>query len=1053
MIKYDRTKGAFLLENFGAGRGIEDVGQRIPGRWHVIEKMDAHSLFKQQFPSFNTPTKLVFAALSRAGVQPKVYLRGVPDAEGSVDQSIRYPRNLDSFATDIKTVTMEGRPPHSFRVFISGPPTETMEALVKSAHTLWLEHLKNPDVTTLEKVQRVLDAYVKSKVSQQVINDWIDIAIETEGGARPNPHVHTKFKYERIAFNTIGHRYGLASQAPDSAKQSWLRTKDKALKTEVDKLVEAIMGLYYYEIWKAFQEYVFDNTEGVVHTIDNQIKTGKVREAYDKTKGKPVPTTVAIPEKKYDPREPHKNPVLYKHQGYVTSTNPRGPKSKVVASIRQDTGDLGTMLVTAEPKERVSQRSDGSYFRPPTAPRHVGSMVPESSVGSIVDTGDYHAIFGIYYDNPLIVPKLSHQIYWYGNRDHFFRAVFEYAIMTGDTPVLAYRIYPKKGDRANLGITRRELEQNGGPEGRRAVAAIDKTITAFHREIKRGHQLWHAKIAKWLGVEVDLSQNDIPLNPLRDMPEGKNIDPEGWTKYRTWVRNNSRSKLGLNFQAQLSKKYIDPNTGRQKAWKFSRHMDASREGYKTTVRMTGERDKHGKPVEPWAVYLIEYLLAHKTIGMVGDTYMAPINVIRADDDIPPRGTTKRWTKSAYMQLLRENFGRFPVSKATNWKFLRARTSHKFPFSRLIRHSVVPPADLPEVNEKLKQGGLRGITRTEFGYIVDGLEWDAYQMVVAMPPSVAEKEFGLLHRNSYSRLVLDEPRIIRQHRLGKQGPRRSLKEFGFTPFKVKSEFLTSPFSKADQTSVDPASIIGRKTVLPPGYFHSKLGRTWVPKVHTHLNDAGEVAHRTIVDYEKLNDPEDRMKMWETYARRVALQAKEVEYDIRSYLRALSSVEMAVGSRLGADLDANIDTYIKYVRKELTPTGGHYTIPVVVQKLGLAKYTAPIGSVNLQTAWLTVKAPSESVAKFLILYRLLRRSVSNKEMGKAMKIRSRGGSYRIFPDNNARLLAQWAASNFAVVRNDDPGGIRRIGPRINHDQKDLERGVPDAQHLLARLLRID
>jgi hypothetical protein len=1075
MEKYDRYGTALIVEAYGPGRGLADVEQPIPGGWKAVDDLEVEELFKPRLQTFNIPTKLAFSALLRVGGNPKMYVRGVPDSEGSIVDSIKSPTSLTTLAKDVKTVTMEGHPPHSFRVYITGPAPDEFKKLVKNAHTLWLEHEKKPEVTTLEKVQRVLDQYVRTKMSRPVINCWIEFAVETEEGARPSGHTNTKFSYVQTGYSVAAHAGGYAAQTPSEEEQRWLTTQDrKELKNigNVDKLANAVLNRYYHDVWKVFKRYVYDDPYGVVHTIHHELKKGEVRIAYDKTKGKPVPTSATTPEKKYDPSEPHKNPVLYPassgtvydavtkrrtplthpHQGYVTSTNPR-PRSGVVASIRQTAGDVGNMLISADPKDRVVQHADGSFTRPDPLPPLVGKMVPESPVKPLVDTEKYKAIFGIYYDHPMIVPKLSRQVYWYGSREQFFRAVFEYAVMTGDRPVLAYHIFGKKGNRANISISRKELELDGSIEGRRAQEAIDKTIEAFHREVKRGVALWPAKIAKWLGVSVDLSQNDIPVNPLRDMPKGKKIDPEGWTKYRNYIRNQSRQVLGLNFQAQLAKKYINPTLGQKERYKFSRHEIPARVGLATTVKYTGERDKQGRPVEPWGVYLVEYLLAHKTLGMHGSTYMIPLNIVRANEDIPPRGTLKRWSQAEYMTLMREKFPKYNLHTLSNWRFLRARTDHHFPFSRLIRVSVALEEDLPKINAQLSQRGVRNIQRTTFGYKIDGIEWDAYQMVVAMPPSVAEKEFGLIHRAAYSRLILDEPRIVEQLRRGVKGNRRSLVAFGLSPVAMSSEFLTSPWSKADPKSIDPNDFGPTMTILPPGYFQSKIGQQWVPKVHEHLNEAGEVVARAIVGYEHANNPEERMDTWLKYAKKIVEKTNEVEYDIRHYLRALANVKMEQRSRLGQELDQNLELYIKYVKREVTPTGGSYTIPVVMYRIGLATYQAPVGSSKVRTDWLTIKAPSESVAQLLILYRLLRRSAANKQLGNAMKIRSAGGKFRIFPDMNARLLAQWAKANFIVIRQDEPKGIRRIAPRIRFDRKDLDRGAIDSHHLLAKLLRID
>jgi hypothetical protein len=1033
MIKHDRYGTAFLVEGLGAGTGMADVDQHVPGRWKVLETIELHKIYEQKFGTYNTPTKLVFAALNRAGITPKVYIVANPNSQSSRANTIKHPSTLHNFAVDVGKATQEGHPPPSFRVLVSGPSAHALQELIEKTHTVWVES-READIP-IDKVQKALDGYVKTKLRSATVAAWVEIQLKTVEGTRPSKAVHTKFDFQQIGYNVTGHAGGYMTTAPKAEHNRIVRIDDKnAAKIEHLKLLrEAVVGIYFNDLWRAFKTFVYDAPDGVVHTLDGQLMKNEVRAGFDKAKGKVLPVTAKVTEPFQ--KAPHR----------------QKPKAKVVASIPGIAGDIGTMIVSADPKDRREQKADGTFTKPAPLPQHVGRMVPESSVNPIVDDTDYQAIFGIYYDHPLIAPKANRQIYWYGNRNHYFNAAFHYATMTGDTPHIAYRIFRKKGDRAGIEISRNELNRQAGPAAQRVKQAIDETIRSFHRQIKSGKALFPAKIAKWLGPDVDIGNPDIPENPFKENPA--DVDPEGWNKYIRFVRRGTKRQLGLNFFAQLEKKYIDPNTSTQKLWRYSRHRDKPVRMLKKNITMTGERDKRGKPKEKWALYLIEYLMAHKTYGAMQETFMVPLNIVRADDDIPPRGSTRRFTKAEYMQLLRENFSRFPVSKQTNWVFLRAQLSAKFPFARLIRHSVMMEKDVDPTNRKLRRAGIRNIERTAFGYKIDRTEWDAYQMVVAMPPSVAEKEFGLIHRNSYSRLILDEPRLVQQLRQGKRGTRKTLKDFGLTPMKLKTEFITSPLAKASQVDIRPTDVVGKLTVLPPGYFASKLGITWKAKIEDHMDATGEVMTRSVESYEKANDPEERMKIWHQYARKVVLKAKEIEHDIRHYIRALAQVRMEKGSALGAELDANIDTYIRYVREELSPRGHSYAIPQVVTRLGLATYEAPFASLGVRTQSLKIKAPSSEVAKLLILYRLLRRSASNKELGRAMNIRSKGGAFRIFPDNNARVLAQWAAANFLVIRQDDPKSIRRIRARRVLSREERQRGIQHGDHRFARMLRID
>ena len=131
MIKHHRYGTAFLVEGYGAGSGMADVEQRVPAGWKVLETIELHKIYEQQFGTFNTPTKLVFAALNRAGVVPKVYIVAAPDSKSSREKTIQHPTTLKNFATDVAAATKEGHPPTSFRVMVTGPSSSQLKTLVE----------------------------------------------------------------------------------------------------------------------------------------------------------------------------------------------------------------------------------------------------------------------------------------------------------------------------------------------------------------------------------------------------------------------------------------------------------------------------------------------------------------------------------------------------------------------------------------------------------------------------------------------------------------------------------------------------------------------------------------------------------------------------------------------------------------------------------------------------------------------------------------------------------------------------------------------------------
>lgn len=1043
MVKHDYFGPVFLTEGMGAGTTVFDVDQPAKASWKPLETIDIYKLYAQQFPAFNSVTKLVIDALNIAGHIPQVYIVGSPATDGKGQptknaEAIKNPASFYGLIKDVGEAIAEGHPPNGFTLFVTGPRVNDIQDLVDYAYDQWK---RTWDGKSHGKVNpEVHDAVVnfaKTKVKPNHIVAWVELGLQTVDDARPSKERRVRFSLTRHRSKVSGHAGGYANETPTPAMLEKLRMADSTVASPngLRDLRPAIVHAIISDTWTSFKTWYLKADTGFVHEFDREWKKDSVRKGYDDAKGH-VPVTRFNPD--------------LKNLKSVRGT----PADRVVGSVADTGSSIGTMVVTANENERLHQDAQGNWVKPPDMPRQVGTMIPAGKVASWLEDANYKAIFGIYYDHPLIVPVRNKQIYWYSNKNHFMRAVHQYAVMTGDSPSLAYRVFNKSGPRSGIAITRVELERSEGGDAQRFLSGLDAVIETFHRQVKDGKALYEHKVAHWMGPDVK-----IPQNAYMDMPKApEGLDTEKFDTYVRWVRKETAGTLGLGFQRNWPKKFMDPKTGKLARITHSRHQIRSFSNLSKTHKFTGERNAAGKVIEPSGTYLIEYLLGHKASGMLGETYMVTLNVIRADDDFPPQSTPLNISRNNLVKAMTEHFGKFPIARnPNNWTYIRPTMSDPFPFPRMIRHSVVLGKDLPHINKGLP----KGIERTMFGYVIDGIEWDAYQMIVAMPPSVAEKEFGLLHRQAYRRLIIDEPRMVGQLRRGKLGKRRSIRAFGLTPFRVKFEQVPDAegdedmFARVNPGEIDPNKFGPDYSVLGADYWLSEIGDTWKPKIASRLNHATNVMERAVVDYERAKTFEEKQIIFLKYLNEVRLTSKECEHDIRSLMIQIASASQKQkmgNTSYSRDISSHVNTYIKYIRQEIE--GGHTVmVPAVIKTLGLSVYEAPFGSIGLKTIEWSVKAPSASVAQLLILYRLLRRSVSNKDLGKAMGIKGKFGRYRVFPDNNARVLAHWARTNYLTIEQNDPRGIHRIASRIKLDKDELRRGEIDALQRGAKMLRID
>lgn len=215
--------------------------------------------------------------------------------------------------------------------------------------------------------------------------------------------------------------------------------------------------------------------------------------------------------------------------------------------------------------------------------------------------------------------------------------------------------------------------------------------------------------------------------------------------------------------------------------------------------------------------------------------------------------------------------------------------------------------------------------------------------------------------------------------------------------------------------DPDLGIPQMTVLPPGYFDVVARRTSTT-VERHLNKVGDTVERAIYDIRKEDDERKREH----------LTNRLVQYRDTSLALTERVLRAAVGPMFKAAYPSLRSLHDK-TNQVISYADEQKTIPRFGEAFPIRTYTAHVGSVRGRSALLSVKAPSEDVAKLLILYRLLRRSARNKAIGRLANVPSFKGKGSLIADVNLLLLKYWKNSDFAVDEQQDPRNIRTVAPR--------------------------
>lgn len=967
-----------------------------------------------------------------ANSDPEIYVQLKPPGGLAGDLNPSALREFGQGHTKAKvqqliTHTMNlGSPVTRFIVYFVGPSDATFKGIVEMAD----KHRKSDSPNM---GQFVSNATRKYKAGKQILG-WVEYAV-TFG---QDSYRGLEYRIDRQGWavhSSVGVPDVVSAVSPSDFDKFGRSIGSKFSAQEATDLVTKH---YVYKAWTTFRAFLDDTAHGPKGIVEKAIRDSRANLA--KAKGVPLP--------KPGPAHNDKPPVY----------------GKVVGSIKSDGNEMPYDVVSADEADHRVLRADGTYYQKnkPIDQRELHN-VPAASVKPLIREDEYQAIFGIHYDHPMIKPGMNNQTWWYSDKNLLMSAAKTYALWTGDQPSIVFIATAKSGANKGVRVTWQELKNRSDTAGHNFRNEVNQLIARFRNNAAEGQRSFPALMMKYYGFDVakaKLKRPDIgglidtPKNPLKDdPPEG--FDREQWNKYVNKVRSVFKIKLGLNLGAGAVVK-----------------LTFDRSDIRKNVNATNLKKFAGEKGEKWALFLVQYLLAHGPSQTGASyTYMVPLNIIRsATANIKPLSLT-RVRKDHLKQWMRDNHGKFAFfNKTQDWQFLKANLGMPFPYSRLIRPMVMTDQKkLKRINERLPQN----IKMTTTGYVLDGVQYDAFTMVVAMPPSAAEAQ-GLVSRNKMARQVLADPHMVYRLRMGKKGKRGSLRELNLfsTPVAMVGAGVAHP---DDVHKHDPVLTRARERMagsdvmaragfrgaseMTPSKLALSLGRRYAPLIKAHLNKAGNIIRISVAGYEASGTKEQRIAKWDEFIQNTQRESKDTELLINQVLNQMAQGAAALGRRpqgsVENEMHDNVQQFIRFVKMEVGNKGNTIRVPQLVHELKMSEFTAPVGSQNYRNLVLKMKAPSADVAKLLILYRLLRRSITNKQTGRLMTHRAFNRRTNMFPEFNAMLLAQWAAAGFPVVQNEDVRGLRVIQKpgKISKTDWEHSRAQKFGAHATARMLRVD
>jgi hypothetical protein len=1039
-----------LLESFSSPfqHGVEDTFKQPD--WKVFDTIEIGNAdnWKQLVSNKNFSSVVVPGFFATKVSDPEVYVHLMPSSEMPSDYAALFKWAHDRRGTaDLAATSMKkGFPVSKMRVYLVGPDRSVFEKLVAEGQ----KHYEKGDRAA---VARALMSKGRAwyQSNKQVLG-WIDLTRTTI--RTPEGHPSLQFKVTGKAIHHLGGTPEVIRYIddPDYTKLISPVTRHNTQEQLVDRLMQYyVTTAWGYASQPGFYVFATQSHEGPQKTVEHAMA---------------------------DHRDEHD--VLKNIKRAKPPVRPNRPAtgSLVVGSIRAEGGEMRHETVTADERMRVWMLSDGSFTKPAESvdQRSLFDMPAAKNVKAIVEVPGYKAVFGLYIDHPIIRPGLRDSTWWYQSKSLYHGALKHYGEVTGDRPHLAYYMVQTSGPKAGMMISKRELDRRTDDQAQAFKRAVETTIKDAYNANAEGQRMFPVHMLQKFNYDVKKAgMFETPSNPLADSPEG--IDEEDWNNYVNWLRKGFKKPMGFNLSAAEGAKYLN-SKGERLPLVWSRGEINKRRAKRRTQAFSG-----GKK-EPWALFLIQYVLAHGASETnASPTFMIPLNIIRSKRvKIKPMKLTSV-RESHLKKWLRDNHSDFKFFEQVHaWSFIRAHPNLPFPYARLIRPSISTD---PKARERYNRMLPKGIQVTQRGYRINGVSYDAYMMVVAMPPSAAEKEFGLLSKNKTARKIITDNEMLNRLRRTPRGKRRSMQELDLfaapTPFvgagashpdddaDVEFKFvsragnnyyirdkktgkavfappgkfvqrpdydkkiITSIRNRARLGDTDPVSagVVDHHTpYATPEMEYMDLGEKFSPVIKSHFDRAGNVIKRIFSAYEHSGSAEQREAAWDQYIREAMELETTTETQINNMMQHLLAVQLRRRPERGTkeyDMMNNVRQYVRFVKKEIGSSGRTVRVPEVVKQMKLSEYHAPVGSSGHRTGVLAVKAPSEDIAKLVIFYRLLRRSVNNKAVGRLMKVTDLGGRRKLFPEEHARLLAQWASMHFGVIQNESAGTWTQYKPQ--------------------------
>lgn len=1042
---------------------------------------------------------------------PQVFYSALPRTETSdnVRNALMKPSDLRTFLRAMRDALQEGNPPYSVSVFLTSPKQAELAHYVSGVANVMKKFgiggggLKPEDAA---KAKAGLKMMRTSRLGRQSFiweRRTFEITLRRQQlSGDKGTRVFLDISEDAVPDRGAGYR-GVTPQRATSNMDARLRKLNLASLNPQD------VGEMFTDVWFAHSMYA-----------------SNVFYQYLKMQTQRMFRTIERPE---TPPNPDKKPFDAPH-----ASKPVDP----VEPSHYGSGPEVSMIVTADPSERVYQRADGSYTRPnqPKLERMSKAMPPANFFTPLVsEDGRFKAQLGLTYDSPLL-GQLG-QTWWYKDIALLVKAAERYAKFTGDKPHFSARVIDTFTHKIRVS---RELQSGGDPGLRDIRQSLRGVQQQLKTAIRAGHDQHYAylKAQDMPELAAYWKEHRTPSAILSNADGAPRVEKDRMQAFVRGVRSDSRAGLGIFSQGKSSTDGSAANVFQKLRQDQEAGQDRRR---RVQRRWAGEKN------EPWTLFFVEYLVAYgQTQQPRANSILIPISVYsKVIPDDKGRSRIDKITEDWLLEQAQKAWPQlkmFRTKRKHEWDFHAANLRQPLPYARVVRKGIrlnQAAVDL-ENAQKYKD---TPVTRTKWGYKIEGDQYESGYMVVAMPGSVGHAEraahgLALTHKGETYRAMLDSTRQISQaiKREGLTPYPQSVVSLDPTSYEVKGEVL-----RRIQPSIGKGPYTGKTEYrgIRPGHFRVRLGnrlkgqsdadgdiyrvtrfgkrsvtgmvqrakrlgteaavknalrglkrykigkinhkegkysltfrkqfpyklpiladytvgsgipranpkeRKFVspndPRIQRHdvtilsrardqrrvhrdvtrtVRRIGSQITRVVYDYERTEKPKKRHKLYKAlmkpggFMHRFREEVHDMLQDVvKDHVRITYESNDAAAQRTTAQ-------YIDYVDKERT-------IPrVVTKRMGNIQWDAPVAVTGHSTVSLSVPAPSEDIARLVLAYRLLRRSVNNPAYRKLANRTDVHGKKGLFPDVNARLMASWARANFILLSNEDVKNVRVEPPK--------------------------